>query len=248
MVGQSKTIKYSVLLPTYNEKDNLPLIVWLLIKAFTEDAGLENHEDFEIIVIDDASPDGTLDVAKELQRIYGDVHIKLRPRAGKLGLGTAYVHGIQHAEGDFIFIMDADLSHHPKFIPQFIQLQREKSLDIVTGTRYISGGGVFGWDLKRKLISRGANYLTQILLRPGCSDCTGSFRLYKKDVLTKLIAANKAKGYIFQMEMVIRARQFGFSIGEVPITFVDRVFGESKLGGDEIVTFAQGLLRLFFST
>lgn len=247
-MGGKKHIKYSVLLPTYNERENLPLIIWLLIKSFSEDAGLDADEDFEIIVIDDASPDGTLDVAKKLQEIYGETHIKLRPRAGKLGLGTAYVHGIKHAEGDFIFIMDADLSHHPKFIPQFIKLQKEKELDIVTGTRYIRGGGVYGWDLKRKLISRGANYLTQILLRPGCSDCTGSFRLYKKDVLEKLIAANKAKGYIFQMEMVIRARQFGYTIGEVPITFVDRVFGESKLGGDEIVTFAQGLLRLFFTT
>ena len=113
----------------------------------------------------------------------------------------------------------------------------------VFGSSYLSGGGVHGWDLTRKLISRGANYLTQILLRPGCSDLTGSFRLYKKEVLQKLIAANEAKGYIFQMEMIIRARQFGMTVGEVPITFVDRVYGESKLGGNEIVTFAQGLLR-----
>eukprot|EP00041_Stephanoeca_diplocostata_P001126 m.18898 g.18898 ORF g.18898 m.18898 type:complete len:251 (+) comp11616_c0_seq2:196-948(+) len=244
-----KTIKYSVLLPTYNERENLPLMIWLLSRAFEQSENvLAQDEDYEIIVIDDNSPDGTLEVAKDLQRVYGETHVKLRPRAGKLGLGTAYVHGLKHATGDFIFIMDADLSHHPKFIPEFVALQRKHDYDIVTGSRYISGGGVHGWDLKRKLISRGANYLTQVLLRPGCSDLTGSFRLYKRDVLQKLIDANKAKGYIFQMEMIIRARQFGFSLGEVPITFVDRVYGESKLGGDEIVTFASGLLRLFFTT
>eukprot|EP00038_Savillea_parva_P009867 m.186365 g.186365 ORF g.186365 m.186365 type:complete len:247 (-) comp16746_c0_seq1:68-808(-) len=243
-----KRVTYSVLLPTYNERANLPLIVWLLVRAFETDGLLEADEDYEIIIIDDNSPDGTLEVAKELQKVYGDTHIKLRPRAGKLGLGTAYVHGLQHADGDFIFIMDADLSHHPKFVPEFISLQKENDFDIVTGSRYIDGGGVHGWDLKRKLISRGANYLTQVLLRPGCSDLTGSFRLYKKSTLEKLIAANESKGYIFQMEMIIRARQFGFTIGEVPITFVDRLYGESKLGGDEIVSFASGLLRLFFTT
>jgi dolichol-phosphate mannosyltransferase len=107
---------------------------------------------------------------------------------------------------------------------------------------------VYGWDLKRKLISRGANYLVQILLRPGASDLTGSFRLYRKDVLEKLIAACVSKGYVFQMEMIVRARQFGNSIGEVPISFVDRVYGESKLGGGEIVQYLRGLLYLFATT
>eukprot|EP00037_Helgoeca_nana_P006009 m.55768 g.55768 ORF g.55768 m.55768 type:complete len:210 (+) comp16915_c0_seq8:53-682(+) len=172
----SKRVVYSVLLPTYNERANLPLIVWLLVRAFEKEGQLENDEDFEIIIIDDNSPDGTIEIAKELQKLYGETHIKLRPRAGKLGLGTAYVHGLKHASGDFIFIMDADLSHHPKFVPEFIKLQKENDYDIVSGSRYISGGGVHGWDLKRKLISRGANYLTQVLLQPECSDLTGSFR------------------------------------------------------------------------
>ena len=181
--------KYSILLPTYNERENLPIIVWLLVKYLKE-------IDFEIIVIDDGSPDGTLDVAKKLQEIYGEGTVVLRPRETKLGLGTAYVHGLQHAKGDYIIIMDADLSHHvslraphfylqcefclllfqPKFIPEFIKVQRENDYDIVTGTRYAGGGGVNGWDLKRKVISRGANFLTQMLLRPGVSDLTGSFR------------------------------------------------------------------------
>lgn len=136
----------------------------------------------------------------------------------------------------------------PKFIPEFIKLQQEKSLDIVSGTRYVGDGGVFGWDFKRKVISRGANYLSQILLRPGATDLTGSFRLYKKEVLEKLIKRCVSKGYVFQMEMLVRARELNYSIGEVPITFVDRLYGQSKLGGTEIFQFAKNLLFLFATT
>ncbi|KAI9327978.1 nucleotide-diphospho-sugar transferase [Obelidium mucronatum] len=232
--------KYSVLLPTYNERENLPIITWMLVKAFKD-----NELDFEIIIIDDASPDGTLEVAKQLQKAFGEDRILLRPRAGKLGLGTAYIHGIEHATGDFVFIMDADMSHHPKFIPDFIRKQKEGNLDVVTGTRYALGGAVHGWDLRRKLTSRVANYLADTLLTPGVSDLTGSFRLYKKPVLAAMIKATKSKGYVFQMEMMVRARQMNFSIGEVPITFVDRVFGESKLGAAEIVGYLKGLWTLF---
>lgn len=208
----------------------------------------ESGFDYEIIVIDDGSPDGTQDAALALQKIYGESKIILRPREKKLGLGTAYIHGIKHATGNFIVIMDADLSHHPKAIPQFIELQQKNNYDLVSGTRYVGDGGVYGWDFKRKLVSRGANFLTQLLLRPGASDLTGSFRLYKKDVLQKLIDNCVSKGYVFQMEMIIRARQLNYTIGEVPITFVDRVYGESKLGGSEIFQFAKALLYLFATT
>uniref|UniRef100_F7EJI3 Dolichol-phosphate mannosyltransferase subunit 1 n=1 Tax=Callithrix jacchus TaxID=9483 RepID=F7EJI3_CALJA len=262
--------KYSVLLPTYNERENLPLIVWLLVKSFSE-SGIN----YEIIIIDDGSPDGTRDVAEQLEKIYGSDRILLRPREKKLGLGTAYIHGMKHATGNYIIIMDADLSHHPKFIPEFIRKQKEGNFDIVSGTRYKGNGGVYGWDLKRKIISdgvlpccpgwsllgsndppisaswdcsRGANFLTQILLRPGASDLTGSFRLYRKEVLEKLIEKCVSKGYVFQMEMIVRARQLNYTIGEVPISFVDRVYGESKLGGNEIVSFLRGLLTLFATT
>jgi len=235
--------KYSILLPTYNEKDNLPLIIWLIDKTLSE-----HNINYEVIIIDDGSPDGTQDVAKQLANIYGEEKILLKPRAKKLGLGTAYVHGMQFATGDFIIIMDADLSHHPKFIPEFIALQQKYNYDVVSGTRYVGDGGVYGWDFKRKLISRGANYVTQILLRPGASDLTGSFRLYKKEVLLKLVESCVSKGYIFQMEMIIRARQHNYTIGEVPISFVDRFYGESKLGGNEIYQFAKGLLYLFATT
>ncbi|XP_018332914.1 probable dolichol-phosphate mannosyltransferase isoform X2 [Agrilus planipennis] len=235
--------KYSILLPTYNEIENLPIIIWLITKHMDQ-----SGYDYEIVIIDDGSPDGTLEAGKELQKIYGESKILLRPREKKLGLGTAYIHGIKHATGNFIVIMDADLSHHPKFIPKFIEMQELGNFDIVSGTRYMGNGGVYGWDFKRKLVSRGANFLTQVLLRPGVSDLTGSFRLYKKDVLQKLIDSCISKGYVFQMEMIVRARQFNFTIGEVPISFVDRVYGESKLGGSEILQFVRGLLYLFATT
>uniref|UniRef100_A0A8C6VJW9 Dolichol-phosphate mannosyltransferase subunit 1 n=1 Tax=Naja naja TaxID=35670 RepID=A0A8C6VJW9_NAJNA len=209
---------------------------------------LNAGNEFEIVIIDDGSPDGTQEVADQLIKIYGSDKILLRPRAKKLGLGTAYIHGMKHATGNFIIIMDADLSHHPKFIPEFIKKQKEGNFDIVSGTRYKGNGGVHGWDLKRKLISRGANFLTQVLLRPGASDLTGSFRLYRKEVLQKLMEKCVSKGYVFQMEMIVRARQLGYSVGEVPISFVDRVYGESKLGGNEIVSFLKGLLTLFATT
>ncbi|KAG8037490.1 hypothetical protein G9C98_005700 [Cotesia typhae] len=195
--------KYSILLPTYNEVENLPIIIWLIVKYMDD-----FRSPYEIIIIDDGSPDGTLEMAQKLQKLYGEDKILLRPREKKLGLGTAYIHG----------------------------------------TRYINGGGVYGWDFKRKLISRGANFITQILLRPGVSDLTGSFRLYKKDVLQRLIESCVSKGYVFQMEMIVRARQFSYTIGEVPISFVDRVYGESKLGGSEIIQFIKGLVYLFATT
>ncbi|KAF1476404.1 Dolichol-phosphate mannosyltransferase subunit 1, partial [Eudyptula minor novaehollandiae] len=232
--------KFSVLLPTYNERENLPLVVWLLARTFRE-----SGNNFEIIIIDDGSPDGTQEIAEQLEKIYGSDKILLRPRARKLGLGTAYIHGMKHATGNFIVIMDADLSHH---VSLYFIKQKEGNFDIVSGTRYKGNGGVYGWDLKRKLISRGANFITQVLLRPGASDLTGSFRLYRKEVLQKLMEKCVSKGYVFQMEMIVRARQLGYTIGEVPISFVDRVYGESKLGGNEIVSFLKGLLTLFATT
>ncbi|KAG8525911.1 dolichol-P-mannose synthesis [Bacidia gigantensis] len=233
--------KYSVILPTYNERRNLPIIVWLLARTFTE-----HQLDWEVIVVDDGSPDGTLAVARQLQDLYTPSHIVLKPRAGKLGLGTAYVHGLKHATGSFVIIMDADFSHHPKFLPQMISIQKERDYDIVTGTRYAGDGGVYGWDLKRKFVSRGANLFADTVLNPGVSDLTGSFRLYKREVLEAVISSTESKGYTFQMEMMVRAKAMGFKVAECPISFVDRVYGESKLGGDEIVEYAKGVLGLWW--
>jgi len=232
--------KYSILLPTYNERENLPLIVWLIAEAFSK-SGYQ----YEIIIIEDASPDGTLEVAEQLQALYGPQQIVIHKRPGKLGLGTAYRDGIEHAKGNFIIIMDADMSHHPKYIEKFIKKQNEGNYDIVTGTRYVQGGGVWGWGLQRKLISRVANFIAETLLGLGVSDLTGSFRLYKKEVLKNLISACESKGYVFQMEMIVRAKQLKYTVAEVPITFVDRVYGESKLSGNEIVSYLKGLFSFF---
>ena len=141
--------------------------------------------------------------------------------------------------------MDADFSHHPKFIPKFIEIQQSTRCDVVTGTRYQKGGGVYGWDLYRKLTSRVANFIATFLLNPkNASDLTGSFRLYKKSVLENIMNQVKSKGYVFQMEVIVRAEKMGYTIQEVPITFVDRVYGESKLGANEIISYLKGLLGL----
>lgn len=233
----AKKLKLSVILPTYNERENLPIIIYLLYK-YLDNCNL----DFEIIIIEDGSPDGTLEVAKKLQDIYTEIVILNRGQ--KLGLGTAYKAGLELATGDFIILMDADLSHHPKFIPEFLKKVQEKNYDIVTGTRYSGTGGVYGWDFKRKLTSCGANVLTQLALGPSVSDLTGSFRLYKKHVLQRLMSFAKSKGYAFQMEIIVLAEQKGYKIGEVPISFVDRVYGQSKMGMEEIVRFLFGVVDL----
>jgi dolichol-phosphate mannosyltransferase len=200
-------------------------------------------------------------------------------------LGTAYAFGLESATGDFVLLMDADLSHHPRHIPQMIEAQRQTRADVVSGTRYVSGGGVCGWGTRRKVISRGANTLATLLLLPpdlsrgakslagsvlsklglksspegdaevvygpvsSLSDLTGSFRLFRAELLRKLIPQVKSKGYAFQMEIAVRAaRERHAVLAEVPIVFVDRLFGSSKLGGAEITLFVRGLLKLFFTT
>ena len=117
--------------------------------------------------------------------------------------------------------------------------------DLVTGTRYLPGGGVYGWDLNRKMTSRVANFMAATLLNPAASDLTGSFRLYKKTVLEKIMPLVKSRGYVFQMEIITRAQYMGFDMEEIPITFPDRIFGESKLGANEIVSYLKGLVDLF---
>lgn len=239
---------YSVILPTYNERDNLPIITQILHDTFT-DAKLN----YEIVVVDDSSPDKTLDVAKSLQQIFGREHLKIVSRPGKLGLGTAYAAGLKASSGQRIVLMDADLSHHPKFIPQMIAVMdaptHKVKVDIVSGTRYRKGGGVAGWDTYRKLTSCGANFLASFLLATGgASDLTGSFRLYERNAIEMILPQVKSKGYAFQMEILVMAHKAGLRIGEVPITFVDRIYGESKLGANEIIQYSKGLLHLFFTT
>lgn len=241
------TPTYSVILPTYNERTNLPLIFWLLNETFTRSQ--KEDMSYEVIIVDDASPDNTYEVAKSLSEKFPN-KIKIVQRTGKLGLGTAYIRGLEECEGTYIILMDADLSHHPKFITQMIEnMEDGDKNDIVCGTRYALGGGVAGWDFRRKLTSRGANFLASFLLNPGPSDLTGSFRLYKKSALQKILPKVKSKGYAFQMEILVHAKKEGLKFGkEVPITFVDRIYGESKLGANEIILYIKGLLQLFFTT
>ncbi|CAM9570104.1 unnamed protein product, partial [Ectocarpus fasciculatus] len=224
---------YSVILPTYNERENLPLIVCMLDRAF-----YSINKKYEIIIVEDNSPDGTIEAAKQLQKIYGAEKINIHSRPGKMGLGSAYIDGLTKCKGDFVFLMDADMSHHPKFIPEFIRcVQQATDCDVVTATRYANGGGVAGWDIKRVLMSRGANLLANLLLNTGVSDLTGSFRLYKRDVFDDLIRSVKGKTYVFQMEIILRAISKGHTLEEVPIMFVDRIYGSSKLGAMEIVSY-----------
>jgi len=234
---------YSIILPTYNERENLPLVFYLIHETFAS-----INKPVDVVIVDDSSPDNTLGVALSLQTAYPN-KIQIVSRKGKLGLGSAYLAGLQVAKGDKIIFMDADLSHHPKFIVPMMQLMDNNSdVDIVCGTRYRKGGGVAGWDLKRKLTSRGANFLATFLLNPGPSDLTGSFRLYQRKALEQVLPQVRSKGYAFQMEILVLAKAHGLKFAEVPITFVDRIYGESKLGANEIILYLKGLLYLFFTT
>ena len=234
---------YSIILPTYNERENLPIIFYLIDKYLSE-----AKVNYEVVIVDDNSPDNTLAVAEAIQKSYGQEHVVIVSRQGKLGLGTAYIAGLKVAKGERIILMDADLSHHPKFIPQMVRAMEEKQVEIVTGTRYSRGGGVAGWDLKRKIVSKSANILADFLLNPAVSDLTGSFRLYKRYALEAILAKVTCQGYAFQMEIVVLAKKAGYTFAEVPITFVDRLYGESKLSGREILLYIKGLVTLFFTT
>ena len=140
--------------------------------------------------------------------------------------------------------MDADMSHHPSVIPQMIEKQKLTGADIVKGNRYIQGGGVYGWNLFRKLASRGMGMLAEIAMGSSFTDLTGSFRLYRRDLLESLVTSTVTRGYTFQLEMMCRAQARRLKIAEVPIEFVDRQFGESKMGAGEMAGFLRGLWAL----
>eukprot|EP00922_Rhytidocystis_sp_ex-Travisia-forbesii_P055021 GHVS01081496.1.p1 GENE.GHVS01081496.1~~GHVS01081496.1.p1 ORF type:complete len:190 (+),score=6.58 GHVS01081496.1:340-909(+) len=137
--------------------------------------------------------------------------------------------------------------HHMTMAMIFQRKQKEGDFDVVSGSRYISGGGVYGWDVRRVVMSRVANFMAQLLLNPRASDLTGSFRMYKRSVLSQVMPKIISKGYVFQMEVLVRCRALGFSIAEVPIQFVDRLYGQSKLGTGEVSQYFVGLLKLFWS-
>ncbi len=212
--------KTLVIVPTYNEKGN--------IKALAEDI-LGLKKGLDLLFIDDNSPDGTGQIADDLASRHDEISVIHRP--GKAGLGRAYVTGFKHAleNGyDSVITMDADLSHDPKYLPEF--LQKLESYDLVVGTRYIKGGGVVNWPWYRKLISRGGSVYTRLISGMPLHDTTGGFNGYRREVLETIHPEDiRSEGYSFQIEMKFRSWKAGFRIVEVPIVFVDRTTGRSKM-------------------
>jgi dolichol-phosphate mannosyltransferase len=210
----------TVVIPTYNEYDNIRPIVRRIL----------DEPRFRILVVDDNSPDGTGQVIEELSR--DEPRLGLLSRAGKQGLGSAYVAGFQRAlqEGaSYIFEMDADFSHDPRYLPRLLEAA-ECHYDLVIGSRYVRGGKTTDWGAVRQFISRGGNLYAGLILGLGIADSTSGFRCYRRAVLeTVELQRVRSNGYSFQIEMVYRARQAGFRIGELPITFPDRRVGKSKM-------------------
>ena len=213
------------MLPTYNERDTLPLAVERILAVSAEhDLGLD------ILVVDDNSPDGTGRLADELAAQHTD--LRVLHRAGKEGLAKAYFAGFREAlaaGAELVFEMDADLSHDAAYLPGMIGLIDEGA-DLVLGSRYVKGGGVADWPLSRRLISRGGSLYARSILGLPYRDLTGGFKCFRRRALEALdFDAIGASGYGFQIETTYRAHQLGFRIVELPIIFVDRAIGESKM-------------------
>ncbi len=213
--------KVLVIIPTYNERDNLSQVTAAVHQALPE---------ADVLVVDDNSPDGTGQLADDLAA--QQKWIKVLHRAGKQGLGTAYIAGFREAlrEGyDYMFEMDCDFSHDPKYLP--IMLARAKAgADLVLGSRYVEGGGTVNWGPIRKLISRGGSLYARTILGVPVRDLTGGFKCFRRRVIEGVdLATVSAQGYGFQIEMTYRAVKMGFNVVEEPIVFVDRRVGQSKM-------------------
>ncbi|MES2760584.1 MAG: polyprenol monophosphomannose synthase [Bacteroidota bacterium] len=214
--------KNLVIIPTYNEIENIEKMIRTVFDLPRE---------FELLIVDDGSPDGTAAKVKELQSQFsGKLHIE--ERKGKLGLGTAYIHGFKWAlarDYDFIFEMDCDFSHDPKDLVRLLEAC-ENGADVAVGSRYISGGKVDNWPVGRILMSYFASVYVRMILWLPVKDTTAGFKCYRKKVLQTIdLDAIKFMGYAFQIEMKYRAYKKGFKIVEVPIMFTDRVLGVSKM-------------------
>ncbi len=228
-------MKPVVIVPTYNERDNIDTLVTNLL-ALPVSLG--------VIVVDDNSPDGTGQAADVWAARDGQVQVI--HRTGKLGLGTAYIAGFRRALAngfDRIMTMDADFSHHPRYIPALIDLSRE--CDVVIGSRYTPGGGTLHCTLKRRALSRGANVFARLMLGLRASDCTAGFRCYRREVFASIdLDTLFSNGYSFLIEMLYRAQRKGWTIGEVPIVFEDRRLGASKISKQEVYRAMVTVLRL----
>jgi dolichol-phosphate mannosyltransferase len=209
-----------VIIPTYNERENIPALLPRVLE----------HPELSILVVDDGSPDGTGDlVAAEVAR---NPRVHLIRRAGKQGLGTAYVAGFRYAlarGAEYVFEMDADFSHDPRYLPDLLHAA-ETAYDLVIGSRYVAGGGTTDWGLGRQLISRGGNLYARMILGLPLSDMTGGYRCYRRRALEAIsLDQIRSNGYSFQIEMAYRVHQAGLRVGEVPIIFPDRRVGASKM-------------------
>lgn len=230
--------KNLVIIPTYNEIENIEAMVR---KVFSLNVP------FNLLIIDDGSPDGTAAKVKQLQAEYEGLFIE--ERKGKLGLGTAYIHGFKWAlkkNYDYIFEMDCDFSHNPDDLIRLLSAC-ENGADVAVGSRYVKGGNVSNWDRKRILLSFFASLYVRIILWFNVKDTTAGFKCYKRKVLESInLEGIKFMGYAFQIEMKYTAFRKGFKIVEVPITFVDRVLGTSKMSTKIFKEAFLGVLQMRF--
>jgi dolichol-phosphate mannosyltransferase len=212
--------KALVIIPTYNEAQNAEKII---------NEVLQQTEIVEVLIVDDNSPDGTAGIVKKMMESNNRIHILERER--KMGLGTAYVAGFKYAierKFDFIFEMDADFSHNPKEIP--IMLSKMNECDVLIGSRYVKGVNVVNWPMKRLILSYSANIYTRIITGMPIHDATAGFKCYKRKVLETInIDSLRSNGYAFQIETNFLAYKKGFKLMEMPIVFVDRRVGVSKM-------------------
>jgi len=233
----------TIVLPTYNERDNLRHALDR-IREVAEGNDLRLHT----LIVDDNSPDGTGELADDLAVEYPDIEVLHRP--GKEGLGKAYLAGFRHAleaGADLLFEMDADLSHDASYLPHFVRLA-EQGADLVLGSRYVRGGGVENWPLSRRMISRGGCLYAQAVLGLPYRDLTGGFKCFRRAVLEAIdLDAIDTRGYGFQIEMTYRAHRMGFHVVELPIIFVDRKVGQSKMSNDIFVEAMVNVWRLRFA-
>ncbi|MBU3741699.1 MAG: polyprenol monophosphomannose synthase [Candidatus Kapabacteria bacterium] len=213
-------MKTIICIPTYNERENIIRMI---------DAIAEYVPEAHVLVIDDGSPDGTAALVRE--RMQTDARVHLLERAGKLGLGTAYCEGFAYclAQGfDIVMQMDADFSHDPKDLPRFLASIADH--DLVIGSRYVSGVNVINWPMGRLLLSYFANMYTRVITGMPVADATGGFKCFRADVLRKIDLSNiRSNGYAFQIEMNYRVWRTKARVIEIPIVFVDRVAGVSKM-------------------
>lgn len=232
--------KNLVIIPTYNEKENIQKMVE---KVFSL------KPDFELLIIDDGSPDGTAEIVKTLQQKYAD-RLHLLQRQGKQGLGTAYIVGFKWAiekKYDYIFEMDCDFSHDPDDLPRLLHAC-ENGADVAVGSRYCKGGKVKNWPVGRILMSYFASVYVRLILWINIRDTTAGFKCYKRHVLETINLDNiKFMGYAFQIEMKYASLKKGFKIVEVPITFIDRVEGVSKMSSKIFEEAFIGVIQMRFA-